>query len=407
LFGLAGLRAAVVAAVAAWLTKLSPSGTAADLLPVGAAAAAGCAAFGLQTHPRRSRGWAAPGATGLAAGLAWAAAASGQPWPWALGLLLGLSAAATGVALRALHPAVGAVEPSRWEPAALSFRDIAATALLLFLLEGARDGRFGPPDVVLLNAAAACALLAAAAWVLLLPQTLELLAEFLLRLMYRVRTRGPGAGRLPRSGPLLIVANHASYADPFWLGLIVPRKVTPMMTSRFFDLPVVRWLMRRLVGAIRVPAVGFRREAPELRDAGAVLRRGACLLIFPEGSLRRDEERPLRPFGQGVWHVLNERPETLVAVCWIEGGWGSFASYKGGKPCRNKRPDCRRPIDVAVAEPRPLDPAVLADHRATREHLRRACAECRAWLGLPPLQEADARDESGKEGEADAHQINP
>jgi 1-acyl-sn-glycerol-3-phosphate acyltransferase len=419
LLGLAGARAAVVAAVAVWLTTLSPRGApTSDLLLVGAAAAAGCAAFGLQTHARRSRGWAAPGATALAAGLAWAGASVGEPWPWPLCLLLGLSIGAVGVALRALHPAAAAVEPSRWEPAWCAFRDAAATALLLFLLEGAQDDRFRPlgsPQAILLGAAAAFALLAAAAWVLLLPQTLELFAEFLFWPMYRIRARGPGAGRLPRTGPLLIVANHASYADPFWIGKIAPRKITPMMTSRFFDLPVIRWMMRRLVGAIRVPAAGFRREAPELRDAAAVLRRGGCLLIFPEGSLRHDEERPLRPFGQGVWHVLREAPETPVAVCWIEGGWGSFASYKGGKPFKNKRLDWRRPIDVAVAEPRPLDPAVLADQRATRDHLRQACAACRAHLGLPPPQGPARDDEVEKEGEkpptgagdADAHQINP
>ena len=59
-----------------------------------------------------------------------------------------------------------------------------------------------------------------------------------------------------------------------------------------------------------------------------------------------------------------------------------------------------------------LDPAILADHRTTRADLRRACLECRRWLGLPipeePEKKEGAADEQGEETpEADAHQINP
>jgi 1-acyl-sn-glycerol-3-phosphate acyltransferase len=155
------------------------------------------------------------------------------------------------------------------------------------------------------------------------------------------------------------------------------------MTSVFYDLPGVRWLMVHVVGAIRVQRGAFRREAPELREAVDRLRRGGCILLFPEGILRRKEEQPLMPFGQGVWHILHDLPQTPVVACWIEGAWGSFASYRGGPPMKNKPLDWRRPIEVAVSEPRVLDATVLADHRTTRAALRQACLDCRASLGLP------------------------
>ena len=230
--------------------------------------------------------------------------------------------------------------------------------------------------------------------------------------MYRIRAHGPGAGRIPRHGPLLIVANHSSYGDPFWISVIVLRKTTPMMTSVFYDLPIIRWLMVHAVGAIRVQVGAFRREAPGLLEAAAVLRRGGCVLLFPEGGLRKRETPLLGPFGQGVWHILKEAPRTPVVVCWIEGGWGSFASYRDGPPMKNKPLDWRWPIDIAVAEPCLLDPATLADHRTTRAILRDACLECRRWLGLPipeePEKKEAADDEQGGEAtEADAHRINP
>ena len=99
-------------------------------------------------------------------------------------------------------------------------------------------------------------------------------------------------------------------------------------------------------------AATYRREAPELREAVAALDRGECVLIFPEGYMRRRVERPLRQFGQGVWHILRERPQTPVVVCWIEGGWGSYTSYYNGPPTVNKKVDWARHIDIGVSAPK-------------------------------------------------------
>ena len=155
------------------------------------------------------------------------------------------------------------------------------------------------------------------------------------------------------------------------------------MTSVFYDLPFIRWSMVHIIRAIRVPAVGFRREAPELRDAVKVLRGSGCVLIFPEAQLRRREDQLLRLFGQGVSRILQELPETPVVVCWIEGGWGSFTSYCNGPPLRGKWLDVARRIDIAFEKPQMIDPAILADQHATRQYLMRVCRNCRGYLGLP------------------------
>ena len=77
--------------------------------------------------------------------------------------------------------------------------------------------------------------------------------------------------------------------------------------------------MINVVGAIRVEEARLRREVPQLHEAIATLDQGEVVLLFPEGSLRRREDRPLKLFGQGVWHILHQRPLTPVVVCWIEG----------------------------------------------------------------------------------------
>ena len=114
----------------------------------------------------------------------------------------------------------------------------------------------------------------------------------------------------------------------------------------------------------------------------------------------------LGSFGQGAWRILKEVPQTPVVCVWIEGGWGSFSSYAGGKPMQGKRLDWRRPIDVALAAPVVLSPEILASQEATRAELRRAVLECRRFLGLEPVaDEQIAAADSGQEEEV--HEINP
>lgn len=398
LLGLAAFQAVVTAGSGA-LVAYTLARQSADqdesfqaLILVMAGAALGCGVAGLQGHPRRNLGWVPLGTTGLLAALGWAAAAGGTGLPATACLLLGFTGGLVNVPLRAAYQ--GAV-PADARGNAMSIMNttiyvLTAGAALLLVGLGAAGWLTGPAAQLGLLAALA-AVGAAVAWYALFPHAIELAAEWAFDLMYRVRAHGPGKDLMPRRGPLLVVANHTAYADPFWVGKIAPRHLAPMMTSVFFDLPVVHWLMVHVVGAIRVQSASFRREAPELREAVALLRRGGALLLFPEGQLRRSPEPTLRLFGQGVWHILQELPQTPVVVCWVEGGWGSYSSYCNGPPLKNKRPDWRRRIDVAVAEPQVLDPALLADPLATRTWLMRACLECRRYLGLEVPTERDAK----------------
>ena len=214
---------------------------------------------------------------------------------------------------------------------------------------------------------------------------LEGTVEFILWPVYRVRAVGPGVEHLPTRGPCLVIGNHAAWFDPLFLAKVLPLPTTPMMTSKFYDLPVLSWIMRKVIGTIRVPDVGFRHEAPELQEAIAALDRDECVVLFPEGYLRRKEEQPLRRFGRGVWKIIADRPATPVFACWIEGNWGSFLSHKDGPPTKGKRIDFWKHIDVGILGPIVIEPAMLADHMATRLFLMQQVAAARAPLGLPPI----------------------
>jgi 1-acyl-sn-glycerol-3-phosphate acyltransferase len=386
LLGLASFQAIVTAGAGAIVQRTLDRGPAQGLLHalvlMGVGAGLGCLTAAWQGHPRRSLGLVPLGATGLLLALAIHALA-GASGGFA-GFVLGFMGGLVNVPLRAAYQAAVPADARGNGMAVMNTAIYVLTTALALLLTGLiRSGLLHTPAAQLGLLSILAGAGAIVAWRLLFPQAVEQILEVLLTPMYRIRTHGPGLDQTPRSGPLLIVANHAAYLDPFWLCKIVPRKVTPMMTSFFYDRPFIRWSMVHIVGAIRVPEARFRREAPELRDAIAVLRRGGCVLIFPEAQLRRREDQLLRMFGQGVWRILQEVPQTPVLACWIEGGWGSFTSYFNGPPLYGKRLDWRRHIDIALETPRVLDPAVLADQHATRQYLMRMCLECRRYLGLP------------------------
>ena len=276
-----------------------------------------------------------------------------------------------------------------WHPyRGLGFAPFSLTAALLLCLMESQAS---------LLAASVLAILTLFAWLLLLRPAIELAVEPVLWWMYRIRGIGPGLKTFPKSGPCLVVANHACWFDPLFLAKVLPRPITPMMTSRFYDRPLLKWLVKRVFHAIRVHERALKSDVPEeIRDAIAALDRGECVVIFPEGLMRRTEEKLVKRFGRGVWQILAARPATPVFECWIEGGWGSFCSYRGGKPMQGKRVDFRRAIDVAISGRVVLDVATLAEHLKTRFALMNRCLDSRVLLGLPDV----SRFELPKSGDA-------
>ncbi len=342
-------------------------------------AALGSVLAGLQRHPVRALGLVPFGAAGLAIGLV--LAATGNPGP-IVSLVLGLMGGLINVPLAAAYQTLLPADARGNGMAVRNFFDylvMAAISALLVGLSRAEVLSAGGQMWLMASIAAAAALVA---WFFLYREAIEQMMEIAIVPIYRIKGHGPGLYNIPLRGPLLVVANHACWFDPVFVAKVVPRSLRAMMLSTFYDLPFLKWVMVYIARAIRVQYSTFRRDAPELQEAIRALDAGEAVLIFPEGSLRKSAERPLRRFGQGVWHILNERPQTPVVVCWIEGNWGSFFSYFNGKPTKNKRFDAWRRIDIAVGEPQLMDRAKLTDQRATRGYLEQCCRQMRGVLGL-------------------------
>ncbi len=349
---------------------------------VGGGLVVGALVASVQGHPCRSLGLVPLAATVLPVALVCSVTSSDVRWPC---LTLGV---AGGLGLVPLRAGYQATVPSDTRGNAMVLASTVQCFLLaavVVLLQMAHFRLLTPAGLMYLLAGCATAG-ALLSWWAHLRESLELFLEILLWPFYRVYSHGPGFARIPQCGPLLVIANHSTYLDALWLGKVLPRRLTPVMTSDFYDLPVLHWLMAHVAHTIRMQVSTFRREVPELQEVVARLDQGECVLVFPEGRMRRTSEQALRRFGQGLWHVLRQRPNTPVVACWIEGGWGSFFSYWGGPPGVHKPLDWWRRIDIAVNEPQVLSGSSLIDHRVTRTKLQHMCIEARRHVGLPPLE---------------------
>jgi 1-acyl-sn-glycerol-3-phosphate acyltransferase len=403
LVGLASLRALVTVMVGALAAAVfTEKYDLQELAELGAWVFAGVALgsllAGCQRHPRRVLSLVPIGATGMAAGTILIAIGvlPGQ----ILSVILGMMAGLINVPLSATYQAALPADARGNGMAVRNFTDYVLVATLAGLFYALADSTLVTVTGQFWLLAALATGLAVAAWRTFIREVMEQLLEAGLWPLYRIRACGPGLEQVPLRGPLIVVANHSAWFDPMWLAKVLPCRFIPMMTSVFYDLPVIRWLMVHVAHAIRVQAATFRRDVPELKQAINALDRGEALIIFPEGSMRRRTDQPLRMFGQGIWHILRERPNTPVIVCWIEGGWGSYFSYCNGLPTKNKPFDFRRPINIAVSPPQVLSPELLDNQKATRVYLMQACLEARKYLGLdvPSLEKLEAVQEPGEDG---------
>jgi 1-acyl-sn-glycerol-3-phosphate acyltransferase len=90
-----------------------------------------------------------------------------------------------------------------------------------------------------------------------------------------------GREHLPRSGPLLLASNHRSFLDPFVIGTLVRRPVYYMAKRELFEKRWQAWILNAL-GAFPVDRGAGDTDA--MATAKAILARGDCVVVFPEGT---------------------------------------------------------------------------------------------------------------------------
>lgn len=145
------------------------------------------------------------------------------------------------------------------------------------------------------------------------------------------------AGRWDRSIPTLLLANHTSWWDGL-LAFVTGRELGLTAHILMDASSLERYGVFGLAGAVPIRRASLRGAYQDLAAAGACLRPGSGLWIFPQGSRRPPGERPARlergaaelavrhggpvricPVAFRYLHLSEQLPEAFVLVgqAWV------------------------------------------------------------------------------------------
>jgi 1-acyl-sn-glycerol-3-phosphate acyltransferase len=135
-----------------------------------------------------------------------------------------------------------------------------------------------------------------------------------------------GGHHIPRTGGVIVAVNHISNFDPvalahylIWHG----RWPRALAKAELWHLPVLGWLARSLA---QIPVERHSTRAREsLTRAAEALRRGECVVVYPEGTVTADPDLWPMTGRPGVARLALETGCPVIPI----GQWGAHLVMPG------------------------------------------------------------------------------
>ena len=198
----------------------------------------------------------------------------------------------------------------------------------------------------------------------------------------KIRVRAEGQETIP-PGVCIFAANHISNVDPLAFVPAIPRRVSVLLKSELFRIPILSTAMR-LAKFVPVDRADKEAAVASVDVALGVLKEGLSLAVYPEGT--RSPDGRLKPFKKGTFVLAIEAGVPIVPV-----------SISGAQHLMRKGEWTMRPGEIVVRFGPPVDASKYTMER--RMELLAGVEELVA-AGLPedqqPLAVADHADEKSQ-----------
>jgi 1-acyl-sn-glycerol-3-phosphate acyltransferase len=134
-------------------------------------------------------------------------------------------------------------------------------------------------------------------------RTLELTVSPMLRVVFRPEITG--FEHVPADGPVIIAANHVSFADEVFTPLAARRRVSYLAKAEYFTSPGLRGKVMATffdaIGQVPVERGDMRAAAASVDVCVGLLAQGRAFGIYPEGT--RSPDGRLYKFRTGVGRI--------------------------------------------------------------------------------------------------------
>lgn len=159
--------------------------------------------------------------------------------------------------------------------------------------------------------------------------------------LYRIKVSG--AERIPKTGGVLLLPNHITFADAFFLSAASDRPLRFVMDDTFMASKVIRFSVKLFA------AVPIRRAQPleAIRQTIAALESGHVVVLFPEGQLTRTGG--LCELERG-FELIARKANCPILPVWVDGLWGSIFSFERGRFFRKIPHRVPYGLSIAVGE---------------------------------------------------------
>lgn len=210
----------------------------------------------------------------------------------------------------------------------------------------------------------------------------------LLIAMMLFRPRFRNKQNYPKTGPVLMVTNHQSFLDPWFVGMASPRQVHFMARDTLFKGGILHWMMECVNS---YPVKRGSADLQAIRHTVERLQSGYVVNIFPEGT--RSQDGTIGAIAPGVAIILARAKMPIPVVPVLVDG--AFEAW----PRDKKLP---RPGKVTVIAGKPIPPEELSKLSPAELSLRirQALVELQKEIHSPHAEASAKRlaaDTSAKE----------